>query len=358
MRRKKFVLLQTAIGDYRQAVLECVKDRLGQSFLVLAGTEYFDGTTKTRVQLGDNLRLIKNFFVARRASFQVGCWRETISAEAAILELNPRIISVWALVCIRRALNRRTALWGHSSSRAGPDKGGTLLRDTMCRLAKRVVAYTETEGRRFKSRMPDLDVVVAPNALYPARLIKPAIGQDPPTNIIFVGRLVREKKPFVLLEAFAKTKDELPIDVRLVFVGAGPDAATLASRANQLGVGNRVDFTGHVGGYEALKAIYENAIAAVSPGYVGLSLTQCLSFGVPMIISRDEPHSPEIEAAQEGANCLFFSTDNSHDLADKLRMICSERREWFDRRAEIATTCSRRYSAELMADGLLKAFGL
>lgn len=48
---------------------------------------------------------------------------------------------------------------------------------------------------------------------------------------------------------------------------------------------------------EDIYDVYANALVSVSPGYVGLSLTQSLSFGVPMLIAIDEAHVPEIDAA-------------------------------------------------------------
>jgi len=228
----------------------------------------------------------------------------------------------------------------------------------MCILAGRVVAYTETEAERFRGRMPEIDVIVAPNALYPRSLIGSSRTLHEPTNIIFVGRLVQEKKPALLLEAFALAAADLPSDVRLVFVGSGPESTNLAARATSLGVADRVDFTGHLGGYDALRALYGNAIVAVSPGYVGLSLIQSLSFGVPMLIARDEPHSPEIEAAQADINSLFFRENDALDLGEGLRVVCRDRQLWLQRRNLISEDCAQRYCVELMANGLLQAFGV
>lgn len=354
----KFVLLQTAVGDYRQEVLEVVKARLGNAFVVLAGSEYFDGTTKTRINLGENLRIITNVFIRRKLSFQLGCWRETVGAEAAILELNPRILSVWVMIAIRRLLNKRTAMWGHASSRAGPGKGGTFLRDSMCMLAGRVVAYTNTEARRFQERMPELEIVAAPNSLYSRSRIRPATSEAPPTDILFAGRLVRDKKPMLLLDAFALAAEKLPAEAKLVYVGLGPEKERLMERASLLGFASRVRFKGHVAAYGELVDVYRECLVSTSPGYVGLSLIQSLSFGVPMLIADDEPHSPEIEAARDRINSLFFRSNDPVALAEKLRQVFAARDMWTESRASIAEDCRQHYSVEVMAEGLLRAFGV
>lgn len=353
----KYIILQTSIGDYRQAVLQLLAGRYGADFLVLAGKEYFDGTTKTRIKLGDNFRLIRNFFFLKRFSFQLDCWKSAIAAYAVIFEGNPRIFSTWMLLGIRRALGRRSALWCHAWSRKGPHKGGTFLRDAMCKLAGVAVAYTGTEAAHLRERLPGVEVVCAPNSLYARSDIRPAEANLPPWDILYVGRLVAEKKPQLLLEAFIRVMSELPSDARLKFVGAGPQQPLLEKMAIERGVGKRVLFMGHVGGYADIRKEYETALVCVSPGYIGLSIIQALSFGVPMITGDDEPHAPEIEAAIEGENSLFFRSDDPEDLARAISAVFKQKERWTDRRRSISAYCAENYSAEKMAQGLSEAFG-
>ena len=104
-----------------------------------------------------------------------------------------------------------------------------------------------------------------------------------------------------------------------------------------------------------LSDFYGRSIASVSPGYVGLSLTQSLGFGVPMVIARDEPHSPEIEAAIEGFNCLFFAPATVEALRDAMVAIAGDADTWVARRAAIAEESRRNYSVETMTDGFVSA---
>ncbi|GAB3365846.1 hypothetical protein GCM10027431_07270 [Lysobacter rhizosphaerae] len=116
---------------------------------------------------------------------------------------------------------------------------------------------------------------------------------------------------------------------------------------------DRVKFFGHVTDREELRKLYEHALVSASPGYVGLSITQSFAFGVPMIISQTEPHSPEIEAAIAGFNCAFFETDNADDFARVLSECFESKTEWLGRRSAIALECANAYSTELMAERLL-----
>ncbi|MGE0544876.1 MAG: glycosyltransferase family 4 protein [Dehalococcoidia bacterium] len=350
------VLLQTAIGDYRQAVLDIIVRTLGQRFHAFAGAEYFEPTTKTRVDIGENLTIVENHFLfGRRLLWQTGMWRELLRARVAILEFNPRILSVWVLLIARRLLGRRSVLWGHAWPRAGRQKKTVWLRQIMGRLGSGMIVYTESQACELREWMPGVSIIAAPNALYSVAEIGAVTSDQSPAAFIYVGRLVPAKKPELLLHAFAMAVGRLPEESRLIFVGEGPARGELERHADKAGLSGRVEFTGHVADPAALKTLFARSIAGVSPGNAGLSITQSLSFGVPMIIARNEPHGPEIEAAREGENALMFHEDNPSALADALVGVWNERDRWIAARDAIARDCAMRYSADLMASRIIQA---
>jgi hypothetical protein len=104
--------------------------------------------------------------------------------------------------------------------------------------------------------------------------------------------------------------------------------------------------------------VYANAIASVSPGEAGLSLIQSLGFGVPMILARDEPHGPELEAASEGENVLTFARGSASALADLLVDVAASRELWHARRDEIAAPIVDRYCLDNMVASFVGALGL
>ena len=159
-----------------------------------------------------------------------------------------------------------------------------------------------------------------------------------------------EKKPDLLVRAFAEALPRLDADRRVVIAGAGPEAPRLRELAASAGLRERLVLAGHVAEPEQLRALYARAIASVSPGYVGLSITQSLGFGVPMIHADDEPHSPEIEAATPGFNAMPFRSDSTEALADALVAASASRDGLAARREAIAQDCAARYSIEAMAE--------
>ncbi|MEO1331596.1 MAG: glycosyltransferase [Pseudomonadota bacterium] len=66
-----------------------------------------------------------------------------------------------------------------------------------------------------------------------------------PRRILFVGRLERQKRPALLLEAFASIAERAP-DWRVGLFGAGAEELTLRASAERLGLSDRIDFHGVV----------------------------------------------------------------------------------------------------------------
>jgi glycosyltransferase involved in cell wall biosynthesis len=87
-----------------------------------------------------------------------------------------------------------------------------------------------------------IDLARFPQGLAPAPL--PELGAASERELVlFVGRLSRQKRAHVLLEAFAGLAAKRP-RARLALAGDGPERAALERRARELGLDGRVAFLG------------------------------------------------------------------------------------------------------------------
>lgn len=350
----KVTVIQTSVGDYRQAFVDLLSEKLEDGLSIISGTEYFYSSLKTGVR---NRRLFvkaRNCFLAgRRVLWQFGVHRAAIMADVAVLEYNPRIINSWVVAIVRRSLGRRTILWGHVYSRRGCDN---LQRRLLRVLANGVILYTSGQKAIMREQLGYKgEVFAAPNALYRRNQMQPCEGNTERSDFIYVGRLVKEKKPQLMLEGFAAAIPRLDGQSKLIIVGDGPEREKLKQRCSELGIESRVEFAGHVADAQQLSELYARCLASLSPGYVGLSITQSLGFGVPMIYARNEQHAPEIECARDEWNALIFESDDSASLAEKLVEVSRNSLLWQTRSAAIAEECRNNFSVEKMVDEFIRA---
>lgn len=357
-RTTTIVMVQTVVPDYRTSFYAELASRLGPQFTLLAGSEDWERDVRTTGSVA--YRSVRNVFIAhRRLLWQVGTLRPMLGADVAVLSLNPRILTSWIGLIGRRAMRRRTVLWGHAWPRRGRHSWTDKLRAIMRKLAHTIIVYSETEAADLAAAAPGIDVVAAPNALYRyGELGPPRPVTGLPTDIVCVGRLSRSKAPGLLLEAFEQAIDSLPADVRLVYVGDGPLREILESRTEHLGLRNRVVFAGHISTLDELRTVYSRAIASAAPGEVGLSLIQSHGFGVPMIMSWLPGHGPEIEAAEDGVNVITFRAGAPQSLAEAIVSAATNRENWLARRESIAASTRARYSVEGMAEAFVRTLSI
>lgn len=351
------VLITASLASYRLPTMKLVQEYFEDDLLIVSG----DRSPGGDVKLLDPSKLVsypsRNLFLPKEILLQTIPWRQTMRAKTVVVDLNPRVVHVWLVLMLRRLLGRRTLVWGHAWPRNGAGSRSDILRGALRRLATGIITYTRTQADELTRMYPDKQIFPAPNALYAAAEIgapeKPSSEHQ--RSIIYVGRLVAPKKPLTLLKAFNLISEEDP-NLKLVIVGDGVELEELRTRILEYGLRSRVELPGHISDKDRLRSLYSTAYCSVSPGYAGLSITQSLSFGVPIVISRNEPHAPEIEAAVVGFNAAFFETDDPEDLARILRLACgASRGNMFASSTAIAKQCKDSYSIEVMAHGLIAA---
>ena len=348
----KLVLLQTVAPDYRKKLFDTLENNLVHEFKMYAGTYYFEESVKTDSSITYLHKVNNIYFLNRRFLFQIGMWKESLRTENLVMELNPRILSNWILLLLRKFLRKKTILWGHAWPRNGKDSKSDQVRQWMRQLADVIVTYTKTQAEELQEKMPKKKIVYAPNSLYYSSEMLVSQNTEV-SNIIYVGRLTKKKKPKLLIEAYAKIINKLPKNANLVIVGDGEETSTLYNYVQELGLEDRIKLLGHVGNYEKLEKLYSEALVSVSPGYVGLSITQSFGFGVPMLISKTENHSPELEAAIIDSNSLFFKTNDVNSLSREILSFYENKEVWINKRNKICKVCKASYSIESMAKPFL-----
>lgn len=140
-------------------------------------------------------------------------------------------------------------------------------------------------------------------------------------RIIHIGRLVKWKQVDLLIAAFAKVLKDFP-DAELVVVGDGPERDRLERQTKELGITQKVLFTGGVydpktiGTYMNASAIY------VLAGMGGLSINDAMTYGLPVICSVCD--GTERDLVAHNVNGLFFRAHSVDDLTEKIVTLFSD----------------------------------
>lgn len=338
------------LPGYRQSCMETLVATFDGDLRLFVSDRHLDRTVKSGVKVPGlrQVRMVRLF--GDRAFVQLGHLREALTLDTLVVDLNPRSITAWTLLVARRALKKRTLVWGHLHPRAGSETRTASIRQAMRRLAAGTISYTYSDQDEARRELPGQLVWVATNALYRAEDIQPGAARKPAerTDILYVGRFEIAKKVDLVVKAFAVAVKDHP-ELRLRLVGGGSQRQQLEELAQQLSVADKVHFEGWIDGVEALRNFYSTAVCSVSPGFAGLGLTQSLGFGVSMVVARDEPHSPEIELASTGG-VMWVESDNPTSMADGLKSAF-EQRDMLPV-DEVSKFVKQHYSAETMAQGL------
>jgi glycosyltransferase involved in cell wall biosynthesis len=116
--------------------------------------------------------------------------------------------------------------------------------------------------------------------------------------VVYAGTLLPYQGIPKLLEAFALVCRSWPEAGLLVVGGFSSEVAPMRVLAQQLGIGERVFFTGVVTQARA-QALVKNAVAAISPRFSGdntpLKIYQLMATGVPLIATRIDSHTQVLD---------------------------------------------------------------
>ncbi len=217
----------------------------------------------------------------------------------------------------------------------------------------RTVVVSETLRQHYLDRF-GRDVHYVPNGVtapepQPAGLVE-GLGLRPGGYLLFVGRLVPEKAPDRLIEAFRR----VPGDTQLAIVG---DSSWTGEFTEQIRAAAALDPRVVLTGFQfgaSLAALYEHAAGFVQPSFVeGLPLTllEAISHGLPVLVSDIGPHLEVLGATRDAARTTFPVGDTDA-LAAGLTTLVSNAGLTTEPAARLRDEVLRRYDWDLATDAL------
>ncbi|HPD76749.1 MAG TPA: glycosyltransferase family 4 protein [Methanoregulaceae archaeon] len=197
---------------------------------------------------------------------------------------------------------------------------GKAIERVASRLSLNRIAVSETTSAALAKAGSTTTVVTIPNGIDSRHItLIPTAGER--TDIIFVGRLIRDKHADLLIRAFAGIAAEDPVLI-LRIIGEGPEREHLTGIVHDLGLTDRVFLHDFEKNYEDLIARMKSARIFVLPSTregFGMAALEALACGLP-VVTVDHPKNAirNLVTEKTGFLCALSVEDLSMAMKNAL----------------------------------------
>lgn len=142
-------------------------------------------------------------------------------------------------------------------------------------------------------------------------------------QIVYIGKLNKEKRINVLLYYFYKLKERLP-ELNLVVIGDGVDRKLIEKENND------IIFLGRITNNNIINQVLNESICVFIPGKIGLVANHSIGLGCPIIgfkRSNKVYHAPEVNNIIDGVTG-FLINENVDELYKKILFIRLHRKKF------------------------------
>ncbi|MEX0965807.1 MAG: glycosyltransferase family 4 protein [Bacteroidia bacterium] len=331
--KEKVLILQRIFSDYRKPVF----DRLARRFdLKLLYSKNKSGIRQVSANYAEEVPAF-HYLPKETTVFQ--------NVLAVILKFRPKVIiheialgavSMYFSFILAKLLGIKFIFWGHGFDRTkgfNPNSPGDKLRLFLMRKADAVILYGNQMQDVLKKHLPAEKLFVARNTIDTDRFlrikeeldergreqVKAAIGFRHRYNLVFIGRLLEEKRPEILLNLLIKLREQGVKDVAVHFIGDGPEKEAIEQLIIEKKLRGQVFLHGSIHDpVESGKFLYA-ADLMVMPGYLGLSVNHAFCFSCPVVSFRQGEngpfHSPEAENIVQNQTGYLAKNDDLDDMA-------------------------------------------
>jgi glycosyltransferase involved in cell wall biosynthesis len=200
---------------------------------------------------------------------------------------------------------------------------GKVLERFLARYPAPAIAVSETTREGLTSLSGRQDSVMIPNGIDPAE-----IDSVPPSpvssDIVFAGRLIREKHVDVLIEAVRILREQDQA-LTCVIIGNGPERGLLERLVEEAELVTAISFTGTLPRFEDVVGYMKSSRLFVLPSTregFGMAVLEALGCGLP-VVTIDHPSNAARFLVTEG--CGAVCSLDPRDLSMTIRNVLDDR---------------------------------
>jgi glycosyltransferase involved in cell wall biosynthesis len=170
-------------------------------------------------------------------------------------------------------------------------KFGEIIEKLVSVLPGQVIAISATTRSQLQNLGVEKDIAIVPCGvdLEKVRIVSSSAEKS---DVIFVGRLIRDKHADILIGALGLLKDSFP-DLRCTIVGRGPEEESIRDQVSASRLEDNVRFIGFTRDYDDILSLMKSSRMCVLPATregFGMVALEALACGIP-VITADHPRN-------------------------------------------------------------------
>lgn len=194
---------------------------------------------------------------------------------------------------------------------------GKLTEKLMVNLSDKIITVSDKTKQDLGEIKSSENAVVIPNGidLHEINSIQPSTDKS---DILFVGRLIKEKNADLLLRSLVEVKKIYPI-IKCIIIGEGPEKEQLEILTSDLHLEKNVEFLGFMEQYEDVITYMKSSRVLVLPSSregFGMVVLEANACGVPVVVV-DHPMNAAKDLINPGING-FIADLTEESLRDKI----------------------------------------
>ena len=365
--KPKVLLIERIFPSYRRFVYDKLAEQY--HFLFLHG----DKDNEVKLTVADYSHIIKGFNYGKNPThllFNSFMQMFRFKPQAIIHESSIGILTLLPMYAFAKLMGAKFILYGHGYNRFNGFDPHTSWMDKyrvfLMKITDATIVYTQTDKKRMSQFVHPDKVFVAQNTLdtRPAATIraqldtkgkvavKQELGFTRPFNLIYIGRIVKEKRPENLLDIFEILDKKMPNQIGIHFVGGG-EIEPLQKRVVEKGWQEAVTLHGWVHDAQKSGAMLYASDLMIMPGNVGLAVNHAFMFDCPVVTFRQtEMSPPEIEYIVDGETGFKIPNFSIEQMAATIQYYLQD----IDLQLSMQKTMRHKMDFELTPDNMLKGF--
>ena len=231
---------------------------------------------------------------------------------------------------VAKALRRKVVYQVHGGELPANFFASSIVLTSLLRLVLRlpdaVLVLSTEELKAYRQFDARIAVRLVPNAIDPRGLadVQRPFNLDAPLRLVYVGRLVRAKGIFEIVQAAAAIKAE-GMQFSLAFAGDGPDRAELVSFIAQSSVADRATLLGGVFGADKLR-LWCTSDVFLFPTFhaegLPYAILEAMAAGCVPVAT---PVAAIADVVENGVTGAFVPSRSPALLADAIRQLHHDR---------------------------------